>query len=117
MRIATSGIYRTQTIGWYQAHDTAPLVLLAPTFVCLASIAIILVTQMQKRGFHEPKSNHYFDPGNIVHVIGASSAGGIREPFPPFNEDPTDYSQEVRIKLGPVDGDPDRVGLVQVFGK
>ncbi|KAF8903273.1 hypothetical protein CPB84DRAFT_1823935, partial [Gymnopilus junonius] len=101
MRIATSGICRTQAIGWYQAHDTAPLVLLAPPFVCLVSIVIILVTQIQ--------NNHYFDPENIVHVIGASSAGGIREPFPPFNEDLTDYSQEVRIKLGAVDGDPDRL--------
>ncbi|KDR80027.1 hypothetical protein GALMADRAFT_136589 [Galerina marginata CBS 339.88] len=114
MRIATNGTYRTQTIGWYQAHDTAPVVLLAPTFVCLVSIAIVVITYLRRRGSQEPVSNHHFDPGNILHVIAASSAGGMRESFPPFDENPVDYSQQVKIKLGSVDGDPRKVGFVHV---
>ncbi|KDR80026.1 hypothetical protein GALMADRAFT_265230 [Galerina marginata CBS 339.88] len=114
MRIATHGTYRTQTIGWYQTHDTALIVLFAPTFVCLVSIAVVIITFVRSKGRTQPASIDHFDPGNILHVIAASSAGGMWQSLPSFDENPVEYSQKVKIKLGPVDGDPRRVGFVHV---
>lgn len=112
MRIATNGTFRSETIGWFQDKDTAP-VLIAPTLVLVGSILIVILTLMMTRGFNEPKGNHHFDPGNILHVIAASSAGGMQEPFPPFNEDPVAFSSSVDIQLGPLDGPGgERLGFI-----
>jgi hypothetical protein len=114
MRIATNGTFRAETVGWYQSRATAPVVLLAPTLVLLVSILIVVITLMMTKGFNEPDGNHHFDPGNILHVIGASSAGGIQDPFPPFDENPVAFSETVDIKLGPLDGPAgERLGFVQ----
>jgi len=113
MRIATNGTFRSEAFGWFQDKDTAPGVLLAPTFILLGSILIVVLTLMMTRGFNEPDGNHHFDPGNILHVIAASSAGGMQEPFPPFNEDQVEFSQSVDIQLGPLDGPGgERLGFV-----
>ncbi|KIM46986.1 hypothetical protein M413DRAFT_422590 [Hebeloma cylindrosporum] len=113
MRIATHGTFRSETIGWYQDKDTAPGVLLAPTLILVVSILIVVITLMMTRGFNEPDGNHHFDPGNILHVIAASSAGGLQEPFPPFNEDPVAFSSSVDIQLGPLDGPGgERLGFI-----
>ena len=108
MRIAVNGTYKTDTIGWYQDPKTAPAVLLAPTLVSLLTI-----TRTSKS--KEPQATHFFDPGNLLHVISASSAGGMNEPFPPFSENPKLYSEGVQIRLTSVDGTPDgRFGFVHV---
>jgi len=113
MRIATKGTYRPETFGWFQDKATGPGVLIAPTLVLVASILIVVITLMMTRGFNEPEGNHHFDPGNILHVIAASSAGGLQEPFPPFNEDPVAFSSSVDIQLGPLDGSGgERLGFI-----
>jgi hypothetical protein len=113
MRIATNGTFRSETIGWFQDKDTAPGVLLAPTLVLVVSILIVVITLIMTRVFNEPEGNNHFDPGNILHVIAASSAGGMKEPFPPFNEDPVAFSSSVDIQLGPLDGPGgERLGFI-----
>lgn len=115
MRIAVNGTFKTETIGWSQDTKTAPAVLLAPTLVSLLTITIIVVTLLRTSKSKEPQATHFFDPGNLLHVISASSAGGMNEPFPPFSENPKLYSEGVQIRLTSVDGTPDgRFGFVHV---
>lgn len=103
MRFTTSGTYFTETIGWSQSTETAPIVLLGPTFMTLTSIIIVLLTLIRTSGYKPPKGAAYFDPGNILHVVAAASAGGMEDPFPTFREDVDTYGQEILVKLGTID--------------
>ncbi|KDR80028.1 hypothetical protein GALMADRAFT_222940 [Galerina marginata CBS 339.88] len=113
MRTSTNGTFRAETIGWHQDHDTAPGVLLAPSLVLVVSLLIVGITFLKTKDFNEPEGNHHFDPGNILHVIAASSAGGLKERFPTFDENPIAYSSGVDITLGPLDGPGgERLGFI-----
>ncbi|TFK73336.1 hypothetical protein BDN72DRAFT_197586 [Pluteus cervinus] len=114
-QIPTNGTYYTETIGWYQHTSAVPGVLLAPTFVSLSSILIILITLYKTRRFLEVDEQDYFDAGNILHVMAAAGAGGLPGDFPAYSKDKKvylEYSQGVNVRLGHVEG-TGRVGFVQ----
>jgi len=112
MRLATNGTYRATTIGWYQVGDTAGTVLLAPTFISVVSILIVVATLAYKRGCPESPATHSFDPGDILHIIAASSAGGLKDVFPPYHENNIENNEHTRIALAPTDGPGSRPGFV-----
>jgi hypothetical protein len=114
MRIATNGTYAATTVGWHQATETAFGILLPPTFVSLISILIVVATLAAKGRNKEPETNRYFDPGNILHIISASSAGGMQTPFPPFHENKVDQCENVMITLAPVNGGNSRPGFINL---
>jgi hypothetical protein len=111
MRIATHGTYSATTIGFHQATTAAFGGLIAPTFISLFSILLVIVTFATKN-HDEPEDNRYFDPGEVLHMISAASAGGMQTIFPPFNEIKDVTRKDVRIKLGPVDGVDGRIGFI-----
>ena len=115
MRIATNGTYVATTVGWRQGTETAFGILLAPTFVSLISILIVIATLAAKGRNKEPETNRYFDPGNILHIISAASAGGMQTPFPPFHENKVDdQCESVMITLAPVNGGNSRPGFINL---
>lgn len=112
MRIATQGIYSATTVGFHQTA-TAIGALIAPTIISL--ISIILVVAIFATSSHEElEDNRYFDPGDVLHLISAASAGGMQTTtFPPFNKIKDDSCKDVRIKLGSVKGvDGSRIGFI-----
>jgi hypothetical protein len=111
MRITTNGTYSATTIGFYQATATAVGALIAPTVVSLVSILIVVI-MLRKRKNNEPEENHYFDPGDVLQLISAASAGGMQTPFPPFNEIKAREYKDVMIKLAPVQGVNARTGFI-----
>ncbi|KAF8155742.1 hypothetical protein B0H34DRAFT_508552 [Crassisporium funariophilum] len=113
MRVATNGTFWAETIGWHQAPAAA--ILIAPTCVSLLSIMIVLITLGARKGIKEPESNHYFDPGNLLHVISASSAGGMQTPFPPFHEDTVEHSEHIMVTLAPVKDGSSRPGFITSY--
>jgi len=114
MRIATNGTYSATTVGWHQASEISGSMLFAPTAVSLFSIVIVVVALVAKGRKKEPDANCYFDPGDILHVISAASAGGMQTRFPPFHENGVDQCKDVRIALAPVNGGDSRPGFVNV---
>jgi hypothetical protein len=113
MRIETNGTYSATTVGFHQASATTVGGLIAPSFISLVSILIVLVMLAKSKGT-EPEANHYFDPGDVLHLISAASAGGMQTPFPPFSEIETRECKGVRVKLAPVKGVRDRIGFIDV---
>jgi hypothetical protein len=114
MRMATNGTFSATTVGWHQAPETAGGILIAPTFVALVSILIIVATLAAKSRNKEPDTNRYFDPSDILHIISAASAGGMQTPFPPFHENKVKHLENVMITLGPVNGSNSRPGFINV---
>ncbi|TFK73517.1 hypothetical protein BDN72DRAFT_185212 [Pluteus cervinus] len=115
IRIPTNGTYYTETMGWYQRTNATPGVLLAPTFVTAVSIAIVLATLYRTARDTGVEHQDYFDVGNILHVMAASSAGGLQMSFPPFSTKTRDflrYGQMVRVHLGYAPA-TERVGFIE----
>ena len=115
MRIATNGTYSATTLGFCnQATLTTIGGLIAPTVTSLISILLIIVVFVT-RNRREPEGNRYFNPGDVLHLISAASAGGMHTTtFPPFDEIKDDSCKYERIKLGPVNGVEGRIGFVDV---
>ncbi|KIM38937.1 hypothetical protein M413DRAFT_29851 [Hebeloma cylindrosporum] len=113
MRIATHGTYSATTIGFHQATAAAVGGLIAPTVVSLISIILVIVILATKSD-NEAEDNRYFDPGDVLHLISAASAGGMHSTnLPPFKEIKDDSCKDVRIKLGSVKGvDGSRIGFI-----
>jgi len=113
MRIATTGIYNATTMGFHQATLTAIGGLIAPTVISLISIILVVVIFVT-RNRDEPEGNQYFSPGNVLHLISAASAGGMRTTSSlPFDEIKDDsYKNEIR--LGPLNGVDGRTGFIDV---
>jgi len=113
MRIATQGIYSATTVGFHQDTATAVGALIAPTVVSLVSILIVAV-YFATRSHDELDDNRYFDPGDLLHVISAASAGGMQTTtFPSFNNMKDHSCKEARIKVGRVKGvDGSRIGFI-----
>jgi len=72
--------------------------------VAFLSIMIIVVMLIQNVGCTPPPGNVYFDPGDILHVIGAASGTQLRDTYPAFSGDIVEYSESVRVSLGQVEG-------------
>lgn len=108
MRAITNGTYYASTLGWNVDQDAAVGILLAPTAISLAAIAIVVFTLLSRHkeghGRQEHECNYHFDPTDILHVISAASAGGLNTPFPPFHEDHVAHAKGVVVTLKPVQG-------------
>ncbi|KAJ2936018.1 hypothetical protein H1R20_g1076, partial [Candolleomyces eurysporus] len=110
-RAFTSGTYTTENIGWHHQSATAPLALLSPTFISLFSILIVSTSIIRARsknkgqeGTGERAQLEYFDPGDMLHIMAASSAGAFKDPFPVYNADDADFlkhAQKVKVRLVP----------------
>ncbi|KAF8652398.1 hypothetical protein AX16_004426 [Volvariella volvacea WC 439] len=116
MRYTINGTFSQETLGWYQESSALPGVLMAPTFVMGVSILIVIYTLIKTRHFKHVDGADWWDSNNILHVIAAASAGGIREEFPPYHEEKkatVKRSEKVLVKLDYVP-EADRIGLVQM---
>ena len=112
MQIVTHGTYSATTIGFHQATAAAVGGLIAPTVISLISILLVIVI-FSTRNHEEPEGNRHFDPGNVLHLISAASAGGMQTTtYPLFNEMKDDSCKHVRIKVGPVGGVDGRIGFI-----
>jgi hypothetical protein len=116
MRIATNGTYYATTLGFDQSNLTTFGLLIAPTVTSLISIILVIVV-LVTRNREEPEENQYFDPGEILHLISAASAGGMQTTiFPPFDEIKDDSCANERVRLGPVNGVDGRIGFIGLDG-
>ena len=114
MRIATRGVYSATTVGFQQATAASVGALIAPTIISLISILLVVV-MFTTKNHEEPEDNRYFDPGDVLHLISAASAGGMQTTtFPPFSEIKDHSSEDVTIKLGPVKGVDRRIGFIDI---
>jgi hypothetical protein len=113
MRIATQGIHSATTVGFHPSA-TAIGALIAPTLISLISIILVAIFATRLSSHEELVANRYFDPGDVLHLISAASAGGMQTTtFPPFNQLKDDSCENVRIKLGSVKGvDGSRIGFI-----
>lgn len=113
MRSSINGTFYATTIGWYQDTRTAPAVLIAPTMVFLTSIAIIFFTLFSASPDPDAKELQEFDTGDILHLMAASSAGGLKMTFPSYKETNVDKELgRVRVSFGEIEGHPGRFGFV-----
>lgn len=112
MLVTTIGTHTMTTIGWKQDPATSAGILVAPTFVSLMSMILILVTLIGKRRHPEPRTNHYFDPGDILHIMSAATAGGLANKLPSLDEASVKNSDKMRIALRPVEGENSKPGFV-----
>ena len=78
------------------------------------SMILILVTLLKMRHHPEPPRNHYFDPGDILHIMSAATAGGLADKFPSLDEKSVKNSDKMRITLAPVDGENSKPGFILV---
>jgi len=122
-----NGTYRTETVGWYQDQSitSACIALIAPTLIGLATIVIIAYTLIRtsspawrNAGRRSPITPDeqlafdWFNPMNVLHMMGVSKAGGLDEvDFPKYDDDMQEWSGNVRVRLGKV-GLTGAVGLV-----
>lgn len=114
MRIATNGTYSATTVGFDQSTAAVIAGLIPPTVTSIISILLVVVVFVT-RNLEEPEDNRYFDPGDVLHLISAASAGGMRTTiFPPFDEIKDDSCRNEKIKLGPVNGVDGRIGFIDV---
>ncbi|RXW23932.1 hypothetical protein EST38_g1917 [Candolleomyces aberdarensis] len=118
LRVPLNGTYETATVGWSQDIDpgAAAATLVAPTIISLTSILIVLVTMFctSRAGWKAamariPKSeaderaNGWFNPGDLLHIIAASRAGGLSEvPFPEYDDDLEGWSSSVNLRFAKV---------------
>jgi len=112
MQVTTNGSHLVTTIGWHQDARTSAGILVAPTFVSLMSMILIIVTLIKRRRHPEPRTNHYFDPGDILHIMSASTAGGLANKLPSLDEKKVKNSDNMRIALAPVDGENSKPGFI-----
>ena len=112
MLVTTNGTHSVTTIGWHQTPATSAGILVAPTFVSLMSMILILVTLFKRRRHPEPRTNHYFDPGDILHIMSAATAGGLARKLPSLDEKRVKNSDKMRIALAPVDGENSKPGFI-----
>ena len=111
MRITTTGTYSSHTYGFYQANATVIGGLISPTVTSLVSIILVIVIFVT-RNRDEPEENRSFDPGDVLHLVSAASAGGMQTTnFPPFDELNENIFKDDMIRLGPVNG---RIGFIDV---
>ena len=73
---------------------------------------LILVTLFKRRRHPEPRTNHYFDPGDILHIMSAATAGGLARKLPSLDEKRVKNSDKMRIALAPVDGENSKPGFI-----
>ena len=53
-----------------------------------------------------------FDPGNLLHIVSASKAGGLNDvPFPDYDSSMGSWSEKVMVRIGKVKGS-DGAGFV-----
>lgn len=107
-----NGAHLVTTIGWQQDAKTSAVILVAPTFVALMSMILIIVTLIKRRRHPEPRTNHYFDPGDILHIMSAATTGGLANKLPSLNEKSIKNSDKMRIALAPVDGENSKPGFI-----
>ncbi|KAF8159957.1 hypothetical protein B0H34DRAFT_674230 [Crassisporium funariophilum] len=114
MRVITNGTHYVTTIGWHQDPATSAGILVAPTVVSLMAIALIIATLLRMRKHREPRASHYFDPGNILHIISAASTGGAAGKMPALDESSVTNGDKILIALEPVGGEGSRPGFILV---
>ncbi len=116
MRTLITGTFVSETVGWEQTDATVPATFTGPTLVLTVSILVTLVTLVRTRNTElVVEGQDHFDARDILHVMSASSAGGLPGNFPPFSADAGDtaqYAKGIPVRLGKVEN-TGRVGFVQ----
>ena len=112
MLVTTNGTHLQTTIGWHQNLATSAGILVAPTIISLMSMILIIVTLFKRRHHPEPPRNHYFDPGDILHIMSAAAAGGLANKLPTLDEKSVKNSDKMRIALAPVNGENSEPGFI-----
>lgn len=118
LRVPLNGTYETATVGWYQDVDpgAAAATLVAPTIISVTSILIVLVTMFCTsraswkaamaripKSEADDRANGWFDPGDLLHIISASRAGGLSEiPFPEYDDDLEGWSSGINLRFARV---------------
>lgn len=109
MQSPINGTYNTETIGWHHDVDTAALLLLAPAFVALLSITIVLATLYRRRTSTQVQGQNDFDASDILHVISAAAAGGLQGNYDHLTD--PQYT-DVFVRWGKVES-TGKLGLVE----
>ncbi|KAF5330000.1 hypothetical protein D9611_010398 [Ephemerocybe angulata] len=118
LRIPMNGTYKTETMGWYQESQgqAAITTLIAPTLVALASIFLVLFSRWWTTRpswlsgpwkdvltDQEKRAHTWFDPGDLLHVITASRAGGLASlDFPALEDDVEGWADGVGLRVAGV---------------
>ncbi|KAJ7495215.1 hypothetical protein FB451DRAFT_1477792 [Mycena latifolia] len=102
MTVATSGTYRTETLGWTYVARTTGWVLIPGTLLALATISVMVVALYQHVG-HLP--SHAFDPTDPLHMMAAASGGGLANTFSGIGKKAMRVGEGANVVLGWI---PDR---------
>ncbi|KAJ7121391.1 hypothetical protein C8R44DRAFT_876797 [Mycena epipterygia] len=80
MTIPTTGVLRTETLGWTYVSKTAQWFLLPRKFIALATV-VLVVLALHRHGGDIPRESEPFDPSNPLHLVAAAAAGGLTSTF------------------------------------
>ncbi|TFK71311.1 hypothetical protein BDN72DRAFT_837916 [Pluteus cervinus] len=109
-----NGTLTSRGVGYRKGNINLFLVLLPPTFLTAGSIILVILTLVRGRQHYHVDDQDYFDPKNILHVMAASSAGGLPHTFPSFMTKKKEFfkhGHSIKVRLGEVR--PGHVGFVQ----
>ncbi|KAJ7270005.1 hypothetical protein B0H12DRAFT_1229266 [Mycena haematopus] len=109
MMKSINGTAISTTLGWEYKGAAGFAVLIPSTFVAIATILIVLVTQYHSRGV--PVQHVAFDPSNPLVLMAAASAGGMGNTFHGLTNEDVKEGQRKKVKLAQIGG---KVGFVQV---
>lgn len=96
-------------MGWDNSEKSTRIILLPSTIVALASIAIVLISQIHNARVRS--RNPDFDPSNPFHLMAAASAGGMPRAFSGMSDEDIRVAQKIKVKFGNMNG---RDALVEV---
>ncbi|KAJ7342936.1 hypothetical protein DFH08DRAFT_962964 [Mycena albidolilacea] len=101
MNVSTSGMFRSETVGWVPVAAVTILELLPGTIVALLTICTVVMAVLRHAG--EPEGGH-FDPSDVMHLVAAAAAGGLNSVFVGTEEERIRAAEDVHVSLGTTTG-------------
>ncbi|KAJ7343949.1 hypothetical protein DFH08DRAFT_810484 [Mycena albidolilacea] len=109
MTMAINGTAFTTTFGWEYKQRATYFILIPTPFVAVASILILLWTQIMNQGI--PVRHVDFDPNDPLELMAAASAGGMGDVFRGLEKEDIREGSDKKVKLAHIE---DRDGFVEV---
>ncbi|KAK7036156.1 hypothetical protein R3P38DRAFT_617022 [Favolaschia claudopus] len=97
MNFPTSGIFQTETVGWEQFPNVTVLQLVPGAIVAVLTTVIVIGAVAHHAA--DPKGEH-FNPSDAMHLMAASSAGGLKQVFDSGVHKDIQAAERVVISLG-----------------
>ncbi|KAJ7076646.1 hypothetical protein B0H15DRAFT_863429 [Mycena belliarum] len=99
----TTGVFRTETLGWMYASSTTRWVLVPGTLLALATIFVVMFALYRHAGDLAGDSDR-FDPSDPLHLVAAAAAGGLNNAFKGIGVKDMKEGEKLDVVLGSIPG-------------